>query len=201
MNTEWTEGKIRNVLERLDTKTGLHGKDLPMYFTHSKHTLGMYSPKGEFYFSDFYFKDPEFPDELALDVIRHEYAHYMDHILYGKIGHGKTWRACCIVVGAAPCRYCGNYRFEFYKRKNEKDKRIKKKSTSYVQGAHFFHPAYGNGKIILISGPEGNRYITVDFDNVGKKTLNLTWVVQNCKTDQNNSEECIKTSGHEGKKG
>ena len=82
MKNIWTETAIRKEFARLDAKTGLKGATLPISFGNAKCTLGSYSSAGggAFRFSRHYFDDPLWPIEEALDTIRHEYAHYMDHM-------------------------------------------------------------------------------------------------------------------------
>lgn len=77
MNKKWTEADIREEMAKLDLKTGLNGAELPISFNNSKCTLGLYysTNGGSFKFSNYYFQDPNWPIEAALDVIRHEYAH------------------------------------------------------------------------------------------------------------------------------
>ena len=82
MKNIWNEAAIRKEFARLDAKTGLKGATLPISFSNAKCTLGSYSSAGggAFRFSRHYFDDPLWPIEEALDTIRHEYAHYMDHM-------------------------------------------------------------------------------------------------------------------------
>lgn len=110
----WTEEAIRAEIRRLDEKTGLHGATLPIVIGRAKTVLGTFSVKAvrlsgktvrvprQFTFSGYFFHHPEFPDSMAQDTIRHEYAHYMDFVLYGQLAHGKTFRVCCQTVGACP---------------------------------------------------------------------------------------------------
>ena len=106
MKTEWSETAIRKELARLDEKTGLHGARLPISFSRAYTIIGQFSARGEgeFRFSTVYFRDPTWPVEEALNVIRHEYAHYMDYALYDGVGHGSTWKKCCTMIGAVPQR-------------------------------------------------------------------------------------------------
>ncbi|MBQ4045894.1 MAG: SprT-like domain-containing protein [Lachnospiraceae bacterium] len=101
INGIWNEESIRQELRRLDHITGLHGAELPITFGKARSQLGSFhidpkkrKPK-KFHFSLFYFANPEWSRESALETIQHEYAHYMDYILYGQSGHGTTWRMCC----------------------------------------------------------------------------------------------------------
>lgn len=102
MNNIWNENDIRKGLARLDAKTGLAGATLPLTFGNANCTLGSYSAVGAFRFSRKYFEDPSWSIEEALDTIRHGYAHYMDHMIYGNMGHGASWKKCCLEVWALP---------------------------------------------------------------------------------------------------
>lgn len=81
MKTVWNEATIRAEIAKLYKKTGLSGTELPISFNNAKCTLGVYYSidGGLFKFSNYYFQDPEWPIESALDVIMHEYAHHMEH--------------------------------------------------------------------------------------------------------------------------
>lgn len=95
-NKVWDEERIREEFKKLDSITGLHGADLPITFGKAKHTLGCFyidtinkKPK-KFHFSLFYFGNPKWSEASALDVIRHEYAHYMDYMFNGNSSHGAS---------------------------------------------------------------------------------------------------------------
>ena len=79
MGKIWNESMIRKEIKALDAITGLDGASLKISFMRSAHTLGLFSAEGDmwFKFSMNYFHDPEWPEESAVGVIRHEYAHYM----------------------------------------------------------------------------------------------------------------------------
>lgn len=88
---------------------GLHGIDLIIDFGNAKNTLGCFVRVGgkphKFRFSKVYFEDDTFSIHEAYDVIRHEYAHYMNHEIHGDMVDGKhseKWKECCRRVGARP---------------------------------------------------------------------------------------------------
>ena len=113
----WTEERIREELRRMDRITGLHGAELPITFTRNHRCLGsFYVEERKFAFSLYWFDDPEWPEAEARDIIRHEYAHYMNLERNGRKNHGPEWEACCLEVGATPCaRYRSlEWRFRFY---------------------------------------------------------------------------------------
>ena len=95
-NKVWDEERIREEFKKIDSITGLHGADLPITFGKAKHTLGCFyfhtinKKPYKFHFPLLYFGDPEWSEASALDVIRHEYAHYMNCVLHGESGHGAS---------------------------------------------------------------------------------------------------------------
>ena len=100
----WTKKMIQSELQRLDGITGLKGARLPIHITAEKRTLGSFqhTKDGEplrFSFSTYYLDDPEFSRAQAYDLIRHEYAHYMDVCRRGTSDHGPHWKACCQELG------------------------------------------------------------------------------------------------------
>lgn len=183
MENIWNEERIRSELARLDIKTGLKGARLPIRFNHAKNTLGSFSViQGEvFTFSNYYFQNPDWPVEAALDVIRHEYAHYMDYELYGNMAHGKTWKKCCSEVGAISIRCYSSTRTGYFEKKHEKEKEQIRKYDTYGEGEKIVHPHYGIGVIEEITGEGVNRRMIIDFPKTGKKKLGIEWVDQNCK--------------------
>lgn len=183
MGIIWDENSIREEMKRLDAKTGLGGAVLPISFGDSRHTLGMFSSRdgGVFRFSKRYFKNPDWPEEMALDVIRHEYAHYMDFVLYGNVGHGLSWKKCCGVVGALPLRCYKDEIADQAKRKHEKEKELTERFDGYQIGKSIKHPTYGIGVIRDITGEALNRRMVVDFQTKGEKELGLAWVDKNCE--------------------
>lgn len=182
MKTIWNEATIRKEFARLDTKTGLKGATLPITFNNSKRTLGFYSISngGAFRFSRYYYDDPSWPIEAALDIIRHEYAHYMDHMIYGNCGHGTTWKKCCTEIGALPIRCYSSERAKYYQDKHEAKRKEAEALDHFMVGSYIIHPRFGRGKIVEIVGVDVNRYALVDFIDMETKKLLLRWVKENC---------------------
>lgn len=110
----WTEEKIRNIIRKLDEKTGLNGADLPIHFK-TGGALGCYNrlePKS-FGFKLPFFNDPNTLESECIDTIRHEYAHYivdaaeLELYIYhsnGESSHGDDWKYACKMVRANPNR-------------------------------------------------------------------------------------------------
>ena len=46
--------------------------------------------------------------EQVEETLRHEIAHSLDYIKFKKIGHGPTWKMCCVITGASPERTCAS---------------------------------------------------------------------------------------------
>ena len=183
MNTIWNEAAIRREFARLDVKTGLNGAELPITFSNARGTLGSYTSEngGAFRFSRYYFDDASWPVEEALDTIRHEYAHYMDYMVYGSMGHGASWKKCCQEVGAFPfcCYNCE--RAKYYQDKHEKEQQKSSVLDQYKAGCFIVHPKFGTGKIVEIIGTDHTRCAVVSFKNMENKKLSLTWVDENCR--------------------
>ena len=180
MSKEWNEASIREEFINLDEKTGLHGAALPIRFGQSKNCLGYYCSLGFFWFSTVYFNDPDWNEEDAIDTIRHEYAHYMDHKIHGNHGHGQTWKACCLRIGAMPCENCIAETFKYHSKKTALKKRAEQFASSSI-GKRIEHPGFGIGMITAVTGESTNCRVTVDFANVGQKILGFAWVDNNCR--------------------
>ncbi len=183
MKTVWNEASIRSEMARLDKRTGLKGAELPISFNNARCTLGLYDSTGggSFKFSNYYFQDPNWPVESALDVIRHEYAHHMDYVLYGHGGHGATWKLCCGIVGASPIRCYNESRADFYRQKHLEESKKSEHYDTYNIGDKIDHPKYGVGVIEEISGAGTCRCISVRFQGSECKRLGLGWVDSNCR--------------------
>jgi len=185
MNNIWNESRIREELQRLDQKTGLSGAKLPIVFNNAKCSLGCFSidedePK-RFCFSNYYFQDENFPYEEAIDTIKHEYAHYMDYVLYGGLGHEASWRQCCLRIGALPFRLYSEERASYYRKKHEALLREQGMLDRFLPGTVVEHPRFGRGEVLCSSGADQGRVLQIVFSKVGRKMLNASWVLNNCK--------------------
>ena len=183
MKKIWNEDSIREELAKLDSITGLSGAKLPIKFTNGRYYLACYHGDGEgrFSFSKRYFMDPEWAVEEALNTIRHEYAHYMDHVIYGNFGHGETWKICCAKVGASPIRCYKPWRNDYYNTKRVERETILIQMQAYQAGDCIIHPIYGEGRIKTITGEGVRQAVQVIFPTAGLKTLGLSWVSNNCQ--------------------
>lgn len=185
MEPIFDEEMIRAELRRLDAKTGLHAADLPIRFGKARGTLGRFSypsdDKLEFYFSNYYFQNPNHPVEEKLDTIRHEYAHYMDYMLHGSSSHGPLWKRCCSIVGAFPTRCFSQQRSDAFLVKHKKDLIQNEKYNEYVIGLNIIHPMFGNGSIVDVTGEGLGRVACVSFAGTGVKKIAISWIESNCK--------------------
>lgn len=57
----------------------------------------------------------ECPENEFYDIIRHEYAHAANAMLYGKGGHNETWKKICRKIGSTPLAHVPES-YELHKR-------------------------------------------------------------------------------------
>ena len=176
----WTEEQIRNELKRLDKITGLKGAELPIHFGNAISYLAMFcaGEKMYFLFSNYYFNNPKFSDESALNTIRHEYAHYLAYVQYGDCSHGARWKACCQKVGARASRLYSE-RLNTITLDSEKGKKaLQVKLSEYEPGQTILHPIYDEGTILSVN--DDSSIATVGFAKGMTKHLSLSWIEDNC---------------------
>ncbi len=109
---KWSVEDIREVIRSLDARTGMNGSSISIHLSKALgdgFTLGSYRPGKDncwrcFSFSLKYFDDSSFNDLAAIDVIRHEYCHYLVDTL-GLKGlfndendHGIVWKTACGIL-------------------------------------------------------------------------------------------------------
>ena len=106
---KWNVEDVRDVIHGLDEKTGMDGASISIFMSKKLgdgSTLGSYHPSKDhkwrgFSFSLSYFDDSSFKDLAAIDVIRHEYCHYLVDALGLKdvfdddSDHGIAWKTVC----------------------------------------------------------------------------------------------------------
>lgn len=178
---KWTEEDFRRELRRLDRHVrdtqgvDLVGGELEIAFSQSRYTLGMYHSRQKKFTFSLAFFNSDVPEQCALDVIRHEYAHYYNHAVFGvNHGHGIEFKSACIIVGAFPNTYYSKT-FESFARNAEAD-RAKTRESRVKTGQVIKHPAYGMGKVIS-QEPKGNTvFLKVEFPKVGVKTIDEAWL-------------------------
>ena len=184
----WTKEMIQAELQRLDGITGLKGAQLPIELKAQRGVLGSFrhTKAGvplQFVFSTYYLDDPEFSRSQAYDLIRHEYAHYMDLALNGAErsgGHGEGWKQCCREIGAAPGKYY-NHDLNAVQLRHEKDHDKVARYMKLVEpGIRLRHPAFGEGVLLYTEEMQGDQRMVIRF-NGESKSLNARWVFANCK--------------------
>lgn len=90
------------------------------------------------------------PEACAIDVIRHEYAHYYAEAVMGySHGHGALFKAACHIVGANPSIYCSKTFEASALTKEEWDARTY--DSVVKEGQLVLHPQFGEGNVLLIN--------------------------------------------------
>lgn len=105
----------------------------------------------------------------------------MDHMIYGNVGHGVTWKQCCGIVGASPIRCYNENLAEYYRQKHLNESIISEHYDTYTIGDRIEHPRYGVGIIEKISGEGVCRCVFIRFHKNDCKMLELGWVDRNCR--------------------
>ena len=126
LHGKWSVEDVRKVIHSLDEKTGMNGASIRISLCRTLgdgSTLGTYHPSNDhgwrsFSFSLAYFNDINFKDLAAIDVIRHEYCHYLVDALDLKSvfddedDHGVAWKTVC---GLLNTDQHGTYRAWFFR--------------------------------------------------------------------------------------
>ena len=185
MSKIWPEERIREEIKKLDKMTGLNGASLPIELGSAYRTLGRFQLNRErkpekFDFSINYLEDSGFLYEEAIDLIRHEYAHYMDWIIFGEMGHGKTWKKCCNDIGADPIRLYDTGMAKIKHVKFQKEQVMGKKCDMIEEGTYVIHPKYDAGTVESTEKEGIHRMVSIYFPSVGMKKLSAKWVIENC---------------------
>lgn len=181
----WTEEDFRKELRRLDKYVkqtqgiDLVGGELKIEFSEkARHTLGVYySRQKKFKFSLAFFNS-DVPEACAIDVIRHEYAHYYNHVVFGVPGgHGASFKAACRAVGANPSTYYTKS-FEAFARRSEEIEAYQYKSL-LSKGDEVLHPFFGMGVVTNVENKKTTATLTVDFGKHGVKIIDECWLKAN----------------------
>lgn len=114
--------QIRNELQRLDAQSGLSSADLEIRITDTYFKLGSYfrpnSNRQEYFQFSSQLMDPElFPDDIFIDIVRHEFCHYFVRHTETKPykAHGLEWKLACIKFRANPRSKCKTVDAEYEK--------------------------------------------------------------------------------------
>lgn len=180
----WTEADFRKELRSLDQhvkKTQgieLVGAELDLTFSdRARCRLGAYYYKEKMFRFSLPFFNSDVPEACAVDVIRHEYAHYYTHVVFGKYGHGSHFKKACRIVNANPSTYYSK-KFEDYAREKEEREAKGYQSTLEI-GQQVIHPNFGLGIVLEIKCDRDSALLTVDFGERGIRRIDEIWLQKN----------------------
>lgn len=182
---EWSVEKFRKELRRFDQYVKqtqgieLVGGDLDIeYSERARCTLGMYYPKEKKFKFSLLFFNSDVPEACAIDVIRHEYAHYYADVVFGcNHGHGSHFKAACRIVGANPSTYYSRVFEETARKKEERDSRIY--DSAVKEGQLVLHPQFGEGNVLLINKLRDTALLKIDFGKYGVRIIDEVWLKNN----------------------
>lgn len=180
----WPREVIRQEIRRLDQQTGLNGADITIRLYEEREPLGCFTfidpVRMTFGFSATRFEEPTFTRAEALDVIRHEYAHFMEYRLFGEsTDHGPNWKLCCRKIGARPETFYTE-EWKSLARTREKARQERTRVDGFSPGKRIVHPAYGEGVVEGLQHLPEMTLISVRFGST-LRTLDVNWARQNCK--------------------
>lgn len=177
----WTEADFRRELRKIDEhvkkKYGLDlmGGELEIALSErSSCVLGSYSPREKKFRFSLPFFNKDVPEESAVGVIKHEYAHYLTDVLYGSCAHNGEFKAACQMVDTNPNTTYSKLH-EKYARKREERKAKIYNSRVFV-GQTVTHPKYGKGTVVYVKANNDSALLTVEFPDVGTKTIDELWL-------------------------
>lgn len=179
----WPKERIRQEIQRLDGITGLNGSGVTIRLYEEREPLGCFTfidpVRMTFGFSSTRFEDPKFTQAEALDVIRHEYAHFMEYRLFGEsTDHGPNWKACCKKIGARPQTF---YTEEWRQLARTREKAVQERTRldGFSVGSRLNHPEFGAGVVEGVQRFPTMTLISVRFSQ-GVKVLDVDWARKNC---------------------
>lgn len=180
----WAEEDFRRELRKIDEhvrKTQgiiLHGADLDIEFSEkARRTLGVYNSKDMKFRFSLPFFNSDVPEECAIGVIKHEYAHYYSDVIFGYIGHGKMFKTACCIVGAVPSTYYLSEIEASARRSEEMDTKVYESSVKI--GQIVLHPSFGEGKVVTLKNKKISALLTIDFGKYGVKSIDEMWLREN----------------------
>lgn len=182
---EWNEEDFRKELRRLDQYVkrsqgiDLVGGELDIeYSERARCTLGMYYPKEKKFKFSLLFFNSDVPEACAIDVIRHEYAHYYADVVMGySHGHGSLFKTACRIVGANPSTYYSKTFEASARKKEEWDARTY--DSAVKEGQLVLHPQFGEGNVLLINKLRDTALLKIDFGKYGIRIIDETWLKNN----------------------
>ena len=207
--------EIGALYAELDRQFGLHGAEVDISFGYDEEALGSYTQENADGPEHFHFSLPFIAYSSAAqlsksdreDLYRHEYAHYMSHVIdipeeykWQSGTHGSAWKYCCSLVGAVPSPY---YKAGESLKKQNYDSVLKKKNIAdpryplldnyrrekeaqrssgevprYKEGDRVEHPKYGTGVIMEIRQSTGAVQLVIDFGAAGVRTIDQKWLMR-----------------------
>ena len=183
----WPRERIRQEIRQLDHRTGLNGQRLRIDFSNDEKTIGSFTSTQSkiplyFTFSTRYFEDPSFTDAEVIDVIRHEFAHYMKCVRHPDAeedSHGPLWQQCCREIGAIPqARHSCTSQ---YQAERIQQRMLLSDADEILQtGLTIRHPLYGDCIISHISRYREMPRISLTLPNGKVRKCTLQWLIDNC---------------------
>ncbi len=180
----WTKEDFRKELRRLDEHVrrtqgiDLVGAELDIEVSlNSTRTLGLYFSKEKKFRFSLPFFNSDIPEACAIDVIRHEYAHYYAEVVFGAYGHGTQFKKACNIVGANPNTHYSR-KFEDAARRREAWDAARYDSTVRL-GHKVLHPSFGEGTILSLKNSKFSALLTIDFGQNGVRIVDEKWLREN----------------------
>ena len=179
----WPKEAIREEIQRLDRITGLNGAAVTIRLYQEREPMGCFTfidpVRMTFGFSTTRFEEPGFTQAEALDIVRHEYAHFMEYRLFGKsTDHGPNWKQCCLKIGARPeALYTERWKEEA--REKERELARKNRVDGFTIGKTVHHPEFGEGTVEQIDRLPTMTILSVRFSS-GIRKLDVAWVRSHC---------------------
>ncbi|MBQ3004643.1 MAG: SprT-like domain-containing protein [Clostridia bacterium] len=132
-----------------------------------------------FTFSSRFFNS-DIPESCAIDVIRHEYAHYYAYAVFGDFCHHNwKFKKACLIVGATP-QSCYTQAYKNREREKERKANLTFESTTR-KGKMVKHPEYGFGVIQEVKNTKTTAILTVKFEGGVIKKVDEKWLRKNGK--------------------
>lgn len=181
--TKWPRERILEEIRCLDAKTGLNGAKVTIRLYADAEPMGCFTfidpIRMTFGFSSTRFEEPGFTDMEALDIIRHEYAHFMEYMIYGiSSDHGEQWKDCCRKIGARPEKLYTEA-FKQDARRKERERIQRTRIDGYKIGRQISHPTFGEGIVERIDRMNDITILTIRFGETVKR-FDIDWVRKHC---------------------
>lgn len=178
----WTEADFRKELKSIDEYVErtqgirLVGAELDIEFSErARCTLGQYFPKEKKFRFSLPFFNSDVPEACAIDVIRHEYAHYYADVVLGyKGGHGLPFKSACGIVRANPSTYYSKNFESSARKKEERDARVYKSGVR--AGQRVKHPCFGIGSVLTVEPLKDSALLKIDFGRHGVRVIDELWL-------------------------